>query len=265
MTRFFNVAGPCDPWDHYMLPPERRLPGIRELIEQKLYFVIHAPQQVGKTTCFRTLAKRLTAEGKYAALHMSCEAAEAAGGDVEPAVQAVLRSMELTAERLPKALRPPEAESMKSIEWTTRLQVCLTRWSEGCPRPVVLFLDEIDPLRDESLLSVLRQLRAGYVERPEHFPHSMALIGLRDVRDYKVRTRPDRASLGTSSPFNIKVESLRIRNFTRGEIGELYGQHTEETGQGFEEEALELAWELTAGSAVAGERPGPAGSGEGCA
>jgi hypothetical protein len=39
---------------------------------------------------------------------------------------------------------------------------------------VVLFLDEIDALLDESLLSVQRQLRSGYVNRPEGFPQSMA-------------------------------------------------------------------------------------------
>ncbi|HEV7517822.1 MAG TPA: hypothetical protein VGR07_16100 [Thermoanaerobaculia bacterium] len=40
MARFFNTAGPCDPHDHYMLPPERRLPELRRLIDQKLYFVV---------------------------------------------------------------------------------------------------------------------------------------------------------------------------------------------------------------------------------
>src|SRR4029077_20547062 len=34
MPRFFNTAGPCDPADHYMLPPERRLPGVRDLIDR---------------------------------------------------------------------------------------------------------------------------------------------------------------------------------------------------------------------------------------
>jgi hypothetical protein len=53
--------------------------------------------------------------------------------------------------------------------------------------------------------------------------------------------------LGTSSPFNIKVESLTLRNFTAEEVGELYAQHTAETGQSFAPEALALAWDLTRG------------------
>ena len=34
MAKFFNTAGPCDPDRHYMLPPERRLPEVRKLIDQ---------------------------------------------------------------------------------------------------------------------------------------------------------------------------------------------------------------------------------------
>jgi hypothetical protein len=87
------------------------------------------------------------------------------------------------------------------------------------------------------LISVLRQLRDGYTSRPAAFPHSMALVGLRDVRDYKINVRNDGESLGTASPFNIKDESLTLRNFTQEEVFELLGQHTEETGQVFEKEA----------------------------
>jgi hypothetical protein len=52
MPRWFNTAGPCKPDDHYMLPVAARLPQVRPLIDQKSYFVVHAPRQVGKTTVF---------------------------------------------------------------------------------------------------------------------------------------------------------------------------------------------------------------------
>lgn len=68
MPRFFNTAGPCNPADHYMLPPERRLPAVRDLIERALYFSVHAPRQSGKTTCFEALAQSLTSQGSYVAL-----------------------------------------------------------------------------------------------------------------------------------------------------------------------------------------------------
>jgi hypothetical protein len=245
--RFFNTAGPCNPADHYMLPPERRLPNLRDLVERKLYFVVHAPRQSGKTTCFESFAHALTDEGRFAAVVASCETGQTAGGDVERAVSTVLRSIERRASELPSELQPEPSDGFAEIEAESRLTEFLKAWSVRSPLPVVLFLDEIDALRDESLLSVLRQLRTAYASRPDRFPQSVALIGLRDVRDYRVRIRTDAESLGTSSPFNIKVRSLTLANFSREETAELYRQHTAETGQVFTPDAVSLAWEVTRG------------------
>lgn len=245
--RFFNTAGPCDPARHYLLPPERRLPAARPLIERQSYFVLHAPRQSGKTTLVRTLAGNLTAEGRYTALYATCEPAQAAGSDIERGIAAVLESLTDSTERLPPELRPEPLAGFRDVGAEVRLGRYLARWAERSPRPVLLFLDEIDALRDETLLSVLRQLRAGYPERPQHFPHSVVLIGLRDVRDYRIKVRSHGESLGTASPFNIKVRSLTLADFTRAEVAELYGQHTAETGQTLTAAAVDLAWELTRG------------------
>ncbi|NJL26735.1 MAG: ATP-binding protein [Thermoanaerobaculia bacterium] len=249
MTRYFNTAGPCRSELHYMLPPEQRLPGVRRLIDQQLYFVVHAPRQSGKTTVFQSLAATLTTEGRYAVLHASCESAQAAGEDVDRGVNAILRAMERRALLLPAELRPPPVEEFLEIGAESRLTAFLTRWTRECLRPVVVFLDEIDAVLGTTLISVLRQLREGYPERPRLFPSSIGLIGLRDVRDYKIRSsvRPEQETLGTSSPFNVKVESLTLRNFTSEEVAELYAQHTRETGQVFAPEAVALAWELSRG------------------
>jgi hypothetical protein len=110
----------------------------------------------------------------------------------------------------------------------------------------VVFLDEIDALQDAALISVLRQLRTGYARRPTEFPHALALIGLRDVRDYKLASG-GRDRLRSSSPFNIKTRSLSLRNFTAAEVVNLYAQHTADTGQVFIPAALERAFALTQG------------------
>jgi len=110
----------------------------------------------------------------------------------------------------------------------------------------VLFIDEIDALSEDVLMSVLRQLRAGHRDRPRGFPFSLALVGLRDVRDYKVASGGS-ARLATSSPFNIKMASLTMRSFTAEEIVELYGQHTLATGQVFAPEAMQRAYDVTSG------------------
>jgi hypothetical protein len=144
---------------------------------------------------------------------------------------------------LPPELAPPP--------WPTapegaQIRMALSTWAEASPRPLVIFLDEIDALHDNTLISVLRQLRSGYRQRPAHFPWSLALIGLRDVRDYKVASGgSDR--LHTASPFNIKAESITLRNFTAAEVAELYQQHTDDTGQVFTTEATAHAFYLTQG------------------
>ena len=244
MPRRFNTSGPCDPRRNYMLPPERRLPTVRKLIDDELYFVVHAPRQVGKTTSLTSLAAMLTAEGKYTALLVTCEAGQPFSHDVGAVEEILLSSWQREANLyLPPELRfaaPPPAPVGQRIE------AALSAWASASPRPLVLFLDEIDALHNEALVAVLRQIRSGFRSRPSGFPSSVALIGLRDVRDYKVASGgSDR--LGTSSPFNIKAESLTVRNFNRDEVAELYSQHTTETGQTFLMDAVDRAFYWTQG------------------
>ncbi len=249
MERFFNTEGPCRSEEHYMLPAEARLGGeVEQLIARKRYFVIHAPRQVGKTTAFRALAERLTAEGRYTALLTTCEIGQRMESDVEGSVDAVLGALRLAAlEDLPEELRPPAPNPAEPVG--TRLWDLLQRWARTSPRPLVLFFDEIDALYDDALLTVLRQVRAGYAARSQGFPHAVALIGLRDVRDYRLLSRTGEGAerLGTASPFNVKARSLLLRNFTAGEVAELYEQHTSDTGQAWTDAAKARAFELTCG------------------
>jgi DNA polymerase III delta prime subunit len=229
-----------------MVPPEPRLPQARGLIEHFGYFVVHAPRQTGKTTTLRALARSLTADGRYAALHFSCEVGAPARSDFPGAQRAILDQIrERSLQELPPDLRPDDPWPASNPE--SLLSRALAAWARACPRPLVLFFDEIDALTDESLIAVLRQLRAGFPDRPVHFPASVVLCGLRDVRDYRVASGGDPTRLGTASPFNVKVESLRLGNLTADDVASLYGQHTAETGQQFTEEALARAVELTGG------------------
>jgi hypothetical protein len=244
VPRFFNTAGPCRADLHFMLDPLRRIADARRYVERQEYFVIHAPRQTGKTTSLEALARALTSEGTHAALLVSCEVGAAFRDDIGAAEDAMLDSFRSRAERaLPPELRPPVWDERPAGR---RIARALAQWSSACPRPIAIFLDEIDALHEPVLMSVLRQLRDGHGGRPDSFPASIALCGMRDVRDYKVASGGS-PSLGTSSPFNVKVESLSIRDFTRDEIAELYALHTGETGQRFDADAVDAAWELTQG------------------
>lgn len=245
--RFFNTAGPCDPHYHYMLSAHARLldENVMRLIEQNAYFILHAPRQTGKTTAMLELARQLTASGRYIAVLMSMEVGAAFPDDVGTAELAILDSWrQRISHALPPALHPstwkPQSEAGQ------RFGAFLSEWARAVSYPLVVFLDEIDALQNQVLISVLRQLRAGYYDRPTGFPASLALIGLRDVRDYKVASGgSDR--LNSPSPFNIAVRSILLRNFTAVEVHALLQQHTDETSQLFTREASDLVFELTQG------------------
>jgi hypothetical protein len=222
MVRAFNTAGPCRLDKHYMIPPLGRLPEAPGLVAREGYFVVHAPRQTGKTTAIRALADELTASGRYAALAFTCETARAAGDDYVRAQRGILGQIRRRARRtLPPELRPPP---WPEADEENLLGDGLAEWAHACPRPLVLFLDEIDALEDAPLISVLSQLRAGYDERPDGFPASVVLCGMRDLRDYRAASGGDPDRLRSGSPFNIKLKSLRIGDFTAGEVAELYAQ-----------------------------------------
>ena len=239
------------PADHYHVPLLERLDldELRRLIEQKRYFVLHAPRQTGKTSALLALLEELNASGRYRCAYVNVEIGQSAREDVEEAVRAILNQTAYDAEmtlddRFVAEIWPAILERAGPHG---ALQEVLGRWAAADPRPLVLLIDEIDALIGDTLLAVLRQLRAGYPERPRRFPQSVVLCGVRDVRDYRIHSSAENAVVAGGSAFNIRAESLRLGDFTEGETRALLAQHTGDTGQAFTEEARAGIWELTRG------------------
>ncbi|CAK0775528.1 hypothetical protein CCP3SC15_5200001 [Gammaproteobacteria bacterium] len=248
--RYFNTAGPSVAGQHYMIDPLARLdfPEVLALIEQQRYFVLHAPRQTGKTTCLLALIAHLNQEGRYRALYANIEGAQAARSDVEHGIaivcSVVARSaaLYLRDHALDEWLRAKGRQEPPG----DRLVKLLTYSAECDSRPAILLLDEIDSLVGDTLISVLRQIRAGYAQRPDAFPQSVILCGVRDVRDYRIHTAHQEIITGGSA-FNIKTKSLRLGNLERVEVEALYAQHTTDTGQVFDPAILPELWEDTRG------------------
>jgi hypothetical protein len=250
MERFFNNAGPSVAEDHYMIDPLQRIDVtyIERLIRQKRYFVLHAPRQTGKTSCLMALMKHLNAQGNCQALYTNIEAAQAVRGDVEKGIGLVVEAIASAARRYLQNTRlrdwlksgqPPEHA-------TSLLQDLLEYWSTTSEQPTVLMLDEVDALVGDTLISLLRQIRSGYADRPAAFPASVILCGVRDVRDYRITSRSQEVITGGSA-FNIKATSLRLGNFSAEEIRALWEQHTTQTGQIFAEQIYPELWADTQG------------------
>ena len=253
MVRSFNTTGPVVSADHYCIPPLDRLDldGVRELIRDKRYFVLHAPRQTGKTSALLALRDLLNggAAGDYRCVYANVEAGQAAREDTREAMRAILQQL---ASRARLALGDELVERI-GFDLLARygphgvLTEVLIRWAQADPRPLVLLLDEIDALVGDTLLSVLRQLRSGYDLRPAAFPHSVVLCGVRDVRDYRIHARSEPEVVAGGSAFNIKAVSLRLGDFSRAEVMALLGQHTAETGQTFGPDASERIWTQSQG------------------
>ena len=249
--RFFNTAGPVVPEDHYQIPPLARL-DLDEalmLIDQKKYFVLHAPRQTGKTSVLLALMDALNCAGRHRCVYVNVEVGQPAHEDVKAAMQAILSEL---AEEARGTLGDRFVEDMLSEVLDRRgphnaLRITLSRWAEADSRPLVLLVDEIDALVGDTLLSVLRQLRTGYRQRPRRFPQSVILCGVRDVRDYRIHSKAENAVVMGGSAFNVKAKSLRLGDFTSAEVRTLLAQHTDETGQVWTDEAVDKVWELTQG------------------
>ncbi len=249
--RFFNTAGPIKPESNFHIPPLERInqEAMLELIRQERYFVLHAPRQTGKTSVLQCLRDHLNSSGRYRAAYANVEEAQMARDDIAAAMKSILSFLARESSDVlnDSFVNDTWPQTLDKVGPLSVFREVLTCWSRLDHRPLILMLDEIDALVGDTLISILRQLRAGYPTRPRHFPQSVILCGVRDVRDYRIHSTMHSEMITGGSAFNIKVESLRLGDFSEAESRRLLLQHTAETGQDWSEQALEKVWESTMG------------------
>ncbi len=248
MLPYFNTAGACIPGDHYMLSPEPRFRHVMRLVDERKYFTLHAGRQTGKSTSARWLVDQYNAGDRYRALWLDIQTARE-----QPDPAAAFRTILTMVGQALRMYWPdgPAIDPHPLLEdpATTILRVFQLLATES-DRPLVVLVDEADGLVGEAMVSFLTQLRGGYLSRSSiPFPQSMALIGMRQVRDYALSAEERRAVtwLGTTSPFNITAEAATLEPFTRDDVHELLLQHTEHTGQKWETAALDMIYDLSQG------------------
>ncbi|WP_339138633.1 MAG: hypothetical protein WGN25_09990 [Candidatus Electrothrix sp. GW3-4] len=245
MPKYFNTTGPCFPRLHYMLPPKDRLIGasLDRYIRDELYWVLHAPRQTGKTTFLQSWMHEINAGTEAVACYVSLERCQ----EITERDQAMPLMVD-AVQKSAKALDLPVPEYPQEASPGSYLSVILSRWAEQtAPKKLVVLFDEVDVVSGPALVSFLRQLRDGFSGRGVGiFPVSVALVGMRDLRDYLVTSKGGQA-LNPGSPFNIKHDSATLTNFTQADIAALTSQHTQATGQEFTPDALERIWACSSG------------------
>jgi hypothetical protein len=247
-VRFFNTTGPCNPDDHYMLPPEERLIGaqLHRYIRDNLYWVLHAPRQTGKTTFLQSWMREINSNPQTRDTTLACYVTiERCQGITEiersmPALAGAVRDCAgMFGMPIPESTADDPAGLLSNI---------LGNWARlVAPKRLVVLFDEADVLQGESLISFLRQLRGGFAGRgPGSFPVSIALVGMRDLKDY-ITTLKGGVAPNPGSPFNVKSDSAMIGNFLKADIARLFAQRTAETGQQITQEALDYIYDQSRG------------------
>ncbi|MDR0441446.1 MAG: PD-(D/E)XK nuclease domain-containing protein [Candidatus Accumulibacter sp.] len=227
-----------------MLPPAERLRGaqLHRYVSDKLYWMLHAPRQTGKTTFLQSWMRELNARGDVVSCYVSVERAQGVS-ETERGMPAICAAIREYAE----AMKLP-VPAMPETEANSLLSAIMIDWAKLiAPKPLVVLFDETDVLQDQTLISFLRQLRGGFAMRGVGtFPTSIALVGMRDLKDYITASKSGIAP-NPGSPFNIKQDSAVIGNFSAEDVARLFVLRTEETGQKITEDALAYVWDQSRG------------------
>ena len=237
-VRFFNTTGPCNPWDHYMLPPADRLIGAQldRYIGDKLYWVLHAPRQTGKTTFLQYWAREINSGNEAVACYVSIERCQRLS---EP--ERCMPDLCKVIQEYAGFSNLPVPEFSMDTPYSMLSEVLNHFSSLIAPKPLVMLFDDVNALEGDAMISFLSQLRSGFMIRSiGKFPVSIALAGIRDVN---TPTFKDGVLSSSLIPFNIKADSVLLDNFTLDEVKRLFAQRTEETGQTINEDALEYVFE----------------------
>jgi hypothetical protein len=227
-----------------MLPPADRLVGaqLHRYIRDSLYWVLHAPRQTGKTTFLQSWAREINTGDEAVACYASIEACQSVA--VLPEAMKTMHKAICESARA-GGLPIPEL-TLDSPELL--LYETMRKWAQLiAPKPLVVLFDEVDVLEGYALIGFLRQLRSGFAMRGiGKFPVSVALVGMRDLKDY-ITAAKDGVAPNPGSPFNIKEDFAILSNFTYIDMEKLFVQRTEETGQRIEKAALEYMYEQSQG------------------
>jgi hypothetical protein len=235
--REFNITGSIIPEEHYYVDLTPTLKKLMELVEKRKYFVINRPRQFGKTTLLNFLAQRLQATGEYAPALISFEDFTQQPDITE--AQFYSEISQFISEEL--SLSADGISSRRDFfNWLREI---------SRSRKLVLLIDEIDAAPESVVIGFLAGLRKMYLQRSRSrkpAPHAVALAGVHDIKNLKARYRHETQTIGSASPFNIAID-YELPAFSLANIRQYYRQHTEATGQEFEDEVIARVHEVTNG------------------
>ena len=219
MTKEFNTTGSCNPAMHYMVDTSKKLAQIEELIDRGKYFTINRARQFGKTTTLNSLFRLLS--DKYFIIKISFEGL---GEDDYREGRLFLAEFQKILVKRIKTISYDLADFWKSpVLSFGDLSKKVYDFCKLVNKPVVLMIDEVDKSQNNQLfLDLLGMLRNLYLERSESGDmsstfHSVILAGVYDVKNLKIKLRPDEERK-YNSPWNIAAKFKVDMTFHPDEI-----------------------------------------------
>ena len=241
MRKEFNVTGSCNPQRHYMVDTEERFKAVENLIDRGNYFTINRARQFGKTTMLNKIWFRLS--DKYLVIPLSFEGL---GDEAFASPAAFVTTFKRQMSRHLVSLRQNEAligiwqnGNASSID---DLSEIVTDFCRACPKPVVVTIDEVDKSSDNQLfLNFLGMLRNKYLERDKegmnYTFHSVILAGVYDIKNLKLKLRPD-AEKKYNSPWNIAADFNVDMTFHPEEIAQMLNDYENDVHTGMDIKAI---------------------------
>ena len=241
MRKRFNITGSCNPQWHYMVDNDKRFMSVEELIERGEYFTINRARQYGKTTMLMMIWRRMS--DRYLVVPLSFEglgdsafaSEEAFAGTFSKMMSNRLSSM-LKDDNLADIWRNSTARSMDE------LSSVITTFCKTSTKPLVVTIDEVDKSSDNQLfLNFLGMLRNKYLDRSlsgmDSTFHSVVLAGVYDVKNLKLKIRPD-AEKKYNSPWNIAADFNVDMTFHPEEIAQMLNDYEADTHTGMDIKAI---------------------------
>ncbi|MCM1217020.1 MAG: ATP-binding protein [Lachnospiraceae bacterium] len=257
MVRYFNTEGVCRPDEHYMVRLDDRLDKIKRLyVERGKYFVINRGRQYGKTTTLRALSEYLKDE--YAVWSLDFQLISTADFADEPAfVGAFIQCIEEMAAAQEGFAGTIDTEAFRALTMLKKQEKaamnemfsCLSKICRTAGKPIVLMIDEVDSASNNQVfIDFLAQLR-GYYLHKESTPifHSVILAGVYDIKNLKLKIRPD-AAHQYNSPWNIAAEFDIDMNFSTEQITAMLEEYETDYRVGMDAAAVaEEIYQYTSG------------------
>lgn len=241
MKKEFNITGTCNPQRHYMVDTARRFEGVKSLIDKGNYFTINRARQYGKTTMLNMIWRNLS--DQYLVIPMSFE------GVGDSAFESENSFVEMFARQMTRRLQSKQASDELIQLWTPGcatsmdgLSAVITDFCRMTAQPVVLTIDEVDKSSDNQLfLNFLGMLRNKYLDRNlegmDSTFHSVILAGVYDIKNLKLKLRPD-AERKYNSPWNIAADFKVDMTFHPDEIAQMLTDYEQDAHTGMDINAM---------------------------